>query len=111
MNDIVTSIRNSEHYPAGVFIGMELAVVPNETYFLVLNIRAGQASLDPRFTYGMAALVVRGLRLWLSTHALSQNWPKTWVGVLSDDAVIGQLDYGSPVMGDYTTNEVVQDVE
>ena len=61
MNDIVTCIRNSEQYPAGVFNGMEIAVVPNETYFLVLNIRAGQASLDPRFTYGMAALVVRGL--------------------------------------------------
>ena len=93
LNNVVGSIRNSEHYPAGVFDSMKVAVVPNETYFLVQNIRTGRRSLSPRFTYEMAALVVRGLRIWLTTYAGTENWPLIWAGAVLDGKIIGRLDF------------------
>ena len=88
LDDVVTSIRDSEHYPAGVFDSMEAAIVPGETYFEVLNFRAA-----PRFTYGMAALAVTGLRLWLTTYTWTEHWPLIWVGVILDGAMIGKLEF------------------
>ena len=67
---------------------MEAAIVPGETYFEVLNFRAA-----PRFAYWMAALAVRGLRLWLTTYTWTKDWPLIWVGVILDGAMIGMLEF------------------
>ena len=96
LNDVVLSIRNLEYYPVGVFDSMQVGVVPNETYFLVLKVRAGQPSLSRRFTYEMAALVVRGFRLWLTTYAGTEDWPLTWVGAVLDGKIIGKLRFHLP---------------
>ena len=93
LNDVVTSIRNSEHYPAGVFDSLEVAVVPNETDFLILNIGGGRPSLSPKFTYGMAAVAVTGLNAWLTTYVWTEKWPLIWVSVVFDGVIIGKLEF------------------
>ena len=103
LNDVTTSISNSKHYPAGVFDSMEVAVIPDVTYFFVLNVRSGvPPSLFQGFTYEMAALVVKGLRLWLTTYAGTGNWPTAWVRVYLDGNVIGILG-----LAEYSGNDTV----
>ncbi len=94
LNDVTTSISDSEHYPAGVFDRMVVAVVPDITYFFVRNVGAvAPRSLFQGFTYEMAALVVGGLRFWLTTYAGTRNWPNLYVRAYLDGRVIGILGF------------------
>ncbi len=102
LNNIITSIRNSEHYPTGVFNSMEVVIVPDKTYFFVINVQAEEPSLFPGFTYEMAALVVGGLRLWLTIYARTPDWPSAWVGAVLNGKVIGYLGFR-----EYSGNDTV----
>ena len=95
LNDVITVISSSEYYPAGVFRRMEVDVVPNMTYFFVRNLRTGvPPSLFQEFTYAMAALVVEGLRSWLTTYAGTGTWPTLLVYIYLNGRGIGYLGFG-----------------